>query len=228
MSVVDDLRAAVRALRRSPGFVLAAAVALAVGIGATTAIFSVVDALLLRPMPYARGDALAVVWADVPQDRTLEMPPSYPDFVDWRAALVRPGGPLTGLAFARSHDQLLRGPESAVQVNTALVSDGFFGVLGGRPLLGRTLRPDDERPGAPRVVVLTYRLWREQFGGDPGIVGRPVSFAEGAATVVGVMPAGYEYPGRWAQAWAPLAPYAAAIRRSGPGSTAAICAPTRA
>ncbi|MBV9881076.1 MAG: ABC transporter permease [Gemmatirosa sp.] len=206
--MLADLRTAVRALRRAPGFVVAAVVTLALGIGATTAIFSVVDAMLLRPLPYAHAQQLVTLWSHQ-GDARAEGPPSYPDFTDWRDALTGAGRPFAGLAIARSEGLLLRGSESAASVNIAVVSDGFFGVLGGRPLLGRTFTAAEERADAPRVIVLGHRLWRTRFGGDPRVVGRTLDFAQGSFTVVGVMPPGYEYPGRWAEAWAPLAPWAA-------------------
>jgi predicted permease len=205
----SDLTLALRSLRRAPGFVLAVVLTLALGIGAATAIFSVVDAMLLRPLPYRDADRLVAVWANPTNNAALTAPASYPDFADWRASLAGPAKRLDDVAFVRSEGLLLRGGEGAVSLNVAYVSDGFFRLLGGRPLLGRTFTADEERAGAPHVIVLGHRLWRARFGADPSVVGRTLDFAEGSYTVVGVMPAGYEYPGRWAEAWAPLAPLAA-------------------
>lgn len=206
--MLADLASALRALRRAPAFVATAVLTLALGIGATTAIFTVVDGMLLRPLPYRDGERLVAVWTD-PGDAQGTIPPSYPDFVDWRAAVAGTGQPFADIAYVRSEGLLLRGAESAASVNVAYVSDGFFGVLGGPPLLGRTFRPDEERADGPPVIVLTHRLWQTRFAGDRAIIGRTLDFAEGSYTVVGVMPPGYEYPGRWAEAWAPLAPLAA-------------------
>ena len=206
--MLADLRHALRTLRRAPGFALTAVVTLALGIGATTSIFGVVDAMLLRPLPYEAAERLVTVWSNR-EDPTLEVPPSYADFADWRRDASGPGRPIEDVALARSESLLLRGRESAVDVNVAFVSEGFLRLLGGRPLHGRGFTPDEERPGGPRVIVLGYRLWQARFGGDVRVVGRPVDFAQGSYTVVGVMPPGYEYPGRWAEAWAPLAPLAA-------------------
>ncbi|HZF68662.1 MAG TPA: hypothetical protein VEZ47_11525, partial [Gemmatirosa sp.] len=110
-----DLRYALRTLRRAPGFVLAAVATLALGIGATTAIFSVVDAMLLRPLPYDAAERLVTVWSDR-DDPTLEVPPSYADFEDWRREASGPGRPLAAIALARSEGLLLRGRESAQEV----------------------------------------------------------------------------------------------------------------
>jgi hypothetical protein len=189
--MLADLASALRALRRAPGFVAAAVLTLALGIGATTAIFTVVDGMLLRPLPYGDAVRLVTVWSHATQP-TAQTPPSYPDFADWRRSVSGPGRPFVDLGFARSEGLLLRGTESAADVNVAFVSDGFLRVLDGRPLLGRTFRAEEERPGGPRVIVLGYRLWRNRFGADPSIVGRTLEFAQGSYTVVGVMPAGYE------------------------------------
>lgn len=208
-----DLRLAWRALRAAPGYALAAALTLALGIGAATSIFSVVDAVLLRPLPYRDPARVVVLWSHRSGpggDPAGEMPPSAPDVADWSAALAGPGRPFAGVAFSRSEGLRLRTPDGAVGLNAAAVSPGFFQTLGGRVLIGRTPRPDEETPGAPRVAVLTHRTWRQRFGGDPGVVGRTVAFVEGPVTIVGVMPPGYEYPGRWAELWTPLASTAAA------------------
>jgi putative ABC transport system permease protein len=206
--MLSDLRLALRALRRTPGFVAAAVLTLGLGIGATTAIFSVVDATLLRPLPYRDAEQLVTLWSHR-EDPTAEIPPSYADFEDWRRGAAGPGRRVQDMAFARSESLLLRGGDGARMVNTAFVSDGFFRTVGGRPLLGRTVTADEERAGGARTIVLGHRLWQARFGGDPTVVGRTLDFAQGSYTVVGVMPPGYEYPGRWAEAWAPLAPLAA-------------------
>ncbi len=206
--MLSDLRLALRTLRRTPGFVAAAVLTLGIGIGDTTAIFSVVDAMLLRPLPYRDAAQLVTLWSHR-EDPTAEIPPSYADFDDWRRAAAGPGRRVQDMAFARSESLLLRGGDGAAMVNTAFVSDGFFRTLGGRPLLGRTFTADEERAGGTRAIVLGHRLWQSRFGGDRTVVGRTLDFAQGSYTVVGVMPPGYEYPGRWAEAWAPLAPLAA-------------------
>jgi putative ABC transport system permease protein len=197
---MNELRYALRSLRRSPSFALAAVVALGLGIGATTAVFSVVDGVLLRPLGYAEPDRLVVVYARHPQQGDFYSP-SYPDFRDWRG---QAGDVFDGMAFLRSESLLLRGTDGAQRLNGAHVSEGFFAVLGTRPLLGRAFLPEEERPGGPRVLVLKYATWQGRFGGDPTVVGRTLDFGEGAYTVIGVMPRDFTYPA-WGDVYAPLA-----------------------
>ena len=199
--MLHDLRHAFRSLLKTPGFALAAVFALALGIGANTAVFSVVNGVLLRPLGYADPDRLVVLYAAHPQQGEFNSP-SYPDFRDWRDA-GDAAGALEGMAFLRSETLLLRRTEGALRINGAHVSDGFFPLLGTKPLLGRTFTPDEERPGGPRVLVLKYAAWQKHFGGDPTVVGRTLDFGEGAYTVIGVMPRAFTYPD-WGDAYAPL------------------------
>src|SRR5215207_7654434 len=199
--MLRDLRHALRSLGKTPGFALAAVLALALGIGANTAVFSVVNGVLLRPLGYADPDRLVLLYAAHPPQGEFNSP-SYPAFRDWRDA-GDAGGALDGMAFLRSETLLLRRTEGALRINGAHVSDGFFPLLGTKPLLGRTFTPDEERPGGPRVLVLKYTTWQKHFGGDPTVVGRALDFAEGAYTVIGVMPRAFTYPD-WGDAYAPL------------------------
>ena len=198
--MLRDLSLAFRQLRRAPGFAAAAVLTLALGIGANTAAFSVVNGVLLKPLAYPDSDRLVSVYSTDPAGNPF-YGPSYLDFRDLREAST---GTFEGMAFMRSGTLLLRGREGAEPVNAAHVSEGFFGVLGVRPALGRLFAPDEERPGGPRVIVLKYDLWQRSFGGDPAVVGRTLDFAEGAYTVVGVLPRGADYP-TWANAFAPAA-----------------------
>ena len=208
MSLLDDtlrdLALAARSLRRTPGFAAVAVLTLAVGIGATTAIYRVVDAVLLRPLPFADAGRLVVVRQHRVEDARTPLEATYPDFVEWRAQ-------------ARSFDGVAAVPTNASrfvletpdgggeQVYGALGSGELFAVLGARPLLGRTLRPEDDRAGAAPVAVVGHRLWRTRLGGDPAAVGRPVTLGGTTYTVVGVMPPGFEFP-RAAELWVPLLP----------------------
>ena len=196
---MNDLRFALRSLRKTPGFTLSAVLALALGIGATTAVFSVVNGVLLRPLGYADPDRLVLVYATHPRQGPF-YPPSIPDFQDWRA---QSRDAFEDMAIMRGDGLLLRGTDGAQNVLVAHVSEGFFRVLGARPLLGRAFTADEERPGGPRVVVLKHATWQTRFGSDPGVVGRTLDFAEGAYTVVGVMPRGFDVP-FWGEFYAPL------------------------
>jgi putative ABC transport system permease protein len=223
----QDLRHAVRRLARSPGFTLAAVVTLALGIGATTAIFSVVDGVLLRPLSYKDPDRIVLVWerfAARHQDRNVVNPGNY---LDWRDR----ASSFTDLAaFTWTAETFTGGKPEIVQGRA--VTPNFFRTLGASPELGRVFSPAEAAPGGPHVIVLSDGLWRQRFGGDSSVIGRPVPVAGGSAIVLGVMPPAFR-PMPWGteQYWAPfrLDPndrtrqgrYAMVVGRLRPGVTAA-------
>jgi predicted permease len=194
----QDLRYAARMLRNNPGFAIVAVVTLALGIGVNTAIFSVVDAVLLRPLPFAQPGQLIRLY------QTEAQPGNYPftgpDFLDWKTknhtfqdmALI--GWPQ---AFNLSGEGA---PDNITGVRTEA---NFFPLLGARALLGRTFAPDEDQPGKERVVILSYALWQRQFGADPKVLGRTIQLDGQTQTVIGVMPPSFRYPAV-AQLWAPL------------------------
>jgi putative ABC transport system permease protein len=196
-----DLRFALRSLARSPALSLAALVALALGIGANTAIFSVLDAVLLEPLPYPRPDRLVLLI-----DANLEagfprFSSSPPNFVDWRAQ----SRSFTAMAAFRRTRLALTGPGAdPEQLRGVAASGDFFRVLGVEPALGRAFGPREDRPGGEKVIVLGYELWRRRFGGDRGLLGRSVTVEGEPHTVIGVMPEGFAFPAR-VEAWTPLA-----------------------
>jgi putative ABC transport system permease protein len=198
-----DLRYAVRALRRRPGFTLASIVVLALGIGANTAIFSVVHAVLLAPLPYEDPGRLVFVWHTPPQSgfpglsRFAVSPANY---FDWKAQ----SRAFERMAIIRFRPFNLTGTEQPETLRGAAVSADFFPVLGVEPILGRTFVPEEDRPGARRVVVLSEGLWTRRFGADRHIVGRSISLDGQPSTVIGVMGAAVRLPD-WAQLWTPLA-----------------------
>ena len=203
-TTLQDLRYALRGYRRSPGFAAAALLVLALGIGANAAIFTVVNAALLEPLPFTQPDRLVAVWHTPP-------PASFPgmtqfavsaaNYLDWQREQH---------VFERMSVQHFRtfalssGGGEPEQVRGQGVSHGFFHVLGVTPLLGRSFVPDEDRPGADRVVILGHRLWQRRFGGDRGLVGRTILLDGTPHTVVGIMDASFAYPD-WAQLWTPLA-----------------------
>jgi putative ABC transport system permease protein len=197
-----DLRYAVRSLWRRPRFTAVAVAVLAIGIGASTAVFSVVDAVMLRPLPFADAGRLVAVWQRSPDNSVPFIEVSYPDYLDWR----RQARAFESMAIIPSVNQgfMLAGDEPA-QVQGRLVSGNFFDVLGAHALLGRTLRPDDDRPDASRVAVLGYGLWQRRFGADPAVVGRKVVVDGTPLEVVGVMPPAFRYPPK-AELWTPVVP----------------------
>ena len=195
----QDLRYGLRALRKAPAFTLLSALTLALGIGATTAMFSVVNAVLLKPLPFARPEALVRVWtswANYPLGSV-----SAPELHDWRDR----ASTLAGIAAytQKGGSSLTTGGGEPETVNVAATSANFFEVLGVRPALGRTFLPGEDQPGKTGVVVIGQGLWRRMFGADPGIVGRTVSLQGEPVTVVGVLPAGFAYPSAEVDLWQP-------------------------
>jgi putative ABC transport system permease protein len=193
---VRDLGFTGRALRRRPGLLMATLLTLALGVGATTALLTMADHVYLRPLPYPAADRLHTVWGVT--ESFDQVQPSYPDFRDWRGSVRS-----AELVFALGEVYALGTDDGVEQVVGGAVADRFFQVFGTRPLLGRTFADDEEREGAS-VVVLSHRLWMRTFGGDPAVVGSDVVVNGTWRRVVGVMPAGFEWP-QWAQLWEPLA-----------------------
>jgi predicted permease len=201
----QDIRYALRAMRRAPGFTAAALVTLALGIGANTAVFSVVRTVLLTPLPFAEPDQLVRVWHANHGTSAERNATSEPDFNDWRAQ-TRAAQSMGGYFFAEGLSGLdLTGGGQPERLSAALVTDGFFATLRARPMLGRVLATADQVGGQNRVVVLGYGLWARRFNSDPAIIGRTIELNATPFTVVGVMPAGFAYPSEnTLDAWIPL------------------------
>jgi predicted permease len=179
-----DLRYAARTLRKSPGFTLVATLTLALGIGANTAIFSVVDAVILRPLPYAEPSRLVELWGNVKRAQVERRGASYPDYVDWRDQ----SHSFEGMAAFSDMNGILSGDEPE-RLTGEMVSQAYFGLLGVRAALGRTFRPEeDQSPQRDAVLILSDSLWKRRFGGDPAIAGRAVRLNDREFYVVGVMP----------------------------------------
>ncbi len=190
-SLLQDLRFAVRQLRKSPGFALTTTLTLALGIGATTAMFSLINSVLLRPLPFPDPDRLVLPAA---LNQSLSKPgvptsTSYPDFFDWRAQAHS----FEAMASYRAEGRAFTGNGQPQQVETQIVAADFFRVLAVPPLLGRGFLLDDEKPGM-HVAVLRYETWQSLFGGAPNIVGRNITLDNVSYTVVGVMPKGFSFP----------------------------------
>ncbi len=180
-----DLRYGLRTLRQSPGFTSVATITLALGIGATTAIFSVVYAFLLRPLPYQDPAALVVLNETTPKVGLVSV--SYPDFLDWRAQ----SRAFSQMAVVHNEEFNLSGIDQPEDVSGAAVSPNFLAMLGVLPLLGRDFDASEEKPGARPVVLLSYQLWQSHFGGDPSAIGRSITLNGRAFTIMGVLPADY-------------------------------------
>lgn len=187
-SLLQDLKYALRILRKSPAFTLAAIVTLALGIGANTTVFSVVDAVLLRPLPYMHPERL--VEAESFFDRNSNPSNlSYPDFLDWRAQ----NHSFERLVSYHDKNFTITGAARAVHVTGQVVSWDLLPMLGLHPEIGRGFTPDEEKRGA-RVVLLSHALWVSQFGADQAVVGRTIQLSGETFTVIGVMPAGFRFP----------------------------------
>jgi predicted permease len=196
--VIRDLVHATRTLRRSPGYSVAVVLTLALGIGGTAAVTSVLRSVLLRPLSYAPADRVVTA---LERDSTgSERLASYPTFQDWRSGTTT----FEGLAFVRGLGAVVKTGSGAERLIGAYVSEDFFRVLSDSPLLGRTLAAGDFASGSPGAVVLSHRLWQRRFGGDRSAVGRGLVLGGRSYTVVGVMAPDYGYP-TWADLYAPIA-----------------------
>jgi putative ABC transport system permease protein len=198
---LHDLRYAVRSFLKSPGFALVAILTLALGVGANTAIFSVLHAVVLRDLPYHEADRVAVMWTWSLQ-QNLPDGSSYLNFRDWKAQ-SREFGQMAAYLRPEFTRGTLTGDGESVRVNVGLVGPDFFELLGTAPVAGRTFVADDFKDRASAVVI-SYALWQQRFGADPRTVGRTIQVDGAAAEVVGVMPPGFELPTAEVQLWRPL------------------------
>lgn len=223
-----DLQFGLRALIARPGFSLAAVLTLALGIGANTAVFSVLNGLLLKPLPYADGERLVQVYNVYPKMGLFDAGSSIPDYLDRKSevAALEDLALYTGTSFNLSHDGA---PQRLVGIRTTA---SLFSTLGVSAQLGRTFASDAEVEGSDRVAVLSYTSWRNQFAGDPEILNKDVRLNGEKYRVVGVMPEGFAFPNRETQLWVPFAfteaqrsdnergqEYSNSIGRLAPGAT---------
>src|SRR5690349_2422695 len=196
--LIQDLRYGLRTLLKKPSFALVAVTTLALGIGANTAIFSVVNAVLLRPLPFKDQDRVVVAWNRGAEaaggDRT---PLAVTDLLDWRTQSKS----FENVSAYQQRYFNYTGGDSPERVRGAGVAADFFETLGVQPLLGRTFHPDEEKPGAVRVAVISEGFWRKYFAGDPGVLDRTIKLNDAAFNIVGVMPAGLNFPSRDVEIW---------------------------
>ncbi len=196
-TLLQDLQYGCRNLLKTPGFAVVVALTLAIGMGANTAIFSVIDSILLRPLPFPAPDRLVRLYET--EAAPGQYPFSPPDFLDWRAQNTT----LSDMAlFSYPVDLNVSGQGEPDRITGSRTQANFFSVLGARPLLGRTWAAGEDQPGKDDVVILSYSLWRSRFAGDPGVIGRTVELNSRKCTIVGVMPASMRFPS-WAEVWVP-------------------------
>ena len=201
-NLISDLRQSLRALRRNPAFALGAILVLALGIGANTAIFSIVNAALLRPLPFDQPDQLVQIWQAPPSKSfpgITQFSVSPANYLDWKAQSTS----FESMSIYRFRGLTFGGTDNPEITPASAVGPDFFTVFRVQPLLGRTLTPDDEHPGTTSIL-LGYQVWRDRFGSDPSIAGRDVTIDSERFTVVGVMPDKFRMPD-YALAWVPLA-----------------------
>ncbi len=187
-TLLQDLRYGARLLFKSRGFTFVAVISLALGIGANTAVFSVVNAVLLRALPYQEPERIVLLWGDDRKRADHREQVSATDVADWRAQAKS----FAAVSTYGDWRALVSGDGVPERLTAAQVGDGFFDVMQGRPLLGRVLLPAEQQDGKDFVVVLSYGLWQRRYGGDPGIVGRTLTLSGRPYTVVGVMPADFQ------------------------------------
>ena len=183
--VVEDMRFGLRLLRKNPGFTAVAVLTLALGIGANAAVFSVVYAVLLRPLPYKDPSSLIVLNETTPMVGTVSV--SYPNFLDWRSQ----SRTFSEMAAVRGVGFNLAGVTQPENISGGAVSPNFLSMMGVRPFLGRDFEASEEKAGTPPVLLLSYSLWQSHFGGDPNIVGRTIKLDDRSFTIVGVLPPNY-------------------------------------
>src|SRR5499426_270762 len=200
-TLIQDLRFGARMLLKQPGFTLIAVITLALGIGANMTIFSVVNAVLLRPLPYQNPEQLALIWGKLPGHVSGNVGASAPEFADYRDQNLV----FSSVAAYTSSSFNLSGVGEPERIVGTLVSASFFPLLDVRPALGRAFLNEEDRPGHDRVVILSHGLWRRRFAGDPAVIGRSVTLDGQSHTVIGVAPAGFRFPDDETEIWKPIA-----------------------
>ena len=187
--MLQDLTYAVRWLRKNPGFTVLSVLMLAVGIGVNTAMFSVINAVLLRPLPYAEADR--IVWMNESGPEIKDRLVSYPNFVDWRAR----NQVFEAMSTFRGYVVNITGTDRPESVNARMVTSDYFKVMRATPILGRDFTPEDDRPGAAPVTLISYGTWQQRFASDPNIVGQTMRLDDKPHTIIGVLPESFVHQG---------------------------------
>jgi putative ABC transport system permease protein len=202
LTVWQDLKYGARMLLRSPSFTIIAVLSLALGIGANTAIFTLIDAVLLRPLPFREAGKLVVVWEEASKIGFPRNTPAWANFVDWKTQnkVFEDMAVLIGSGFS------LTGDGEPERLEAQAVTANMFPLLGVQPKLGRNFTEAEDQPGGPRVAILSNGLWQRRFGGDPAMVGREILLDDKKYTVIGVMPAAFQILWKNVNLWVPAAP----------------------
>jgi putative ABC transport system permease protein len=200
-ALLKDIRYGVRGLIKRPGFTVIALITLALGIGANTAIFSVINAVLLRPLQFKNPEELVIVWEDASFAGFPLNTPAPANYFDWK----NQNQSFVDMAACAELSYNITGDGEPERVMTFAVTENFFPVFGVQPLLGRNFLAEEDRPGANKVVMLSHSLWQSRYGGDPHIVNREILLNGAKHTVVGVMPASFQFLEREVRLWVPIA-----------------------
>src|SRR5437773_4063122 len=195
----QDVRYGFRQLRKNRGLTVVCVLTLAIGIGATTAIFSIVDSLLLRPLPYPNSHRVVRIWNTFSPRGMTELTASEPEFLQYRQSQTL--AHVTGFALGST---TLTGRGDPARLSVSWGTSDFLAVLGTQPVLGRSFSPDEHEPGHDQVVILSHPLWRDRFGSNPAIIGQSVILNGKSSIVIGVMPASFRFPSGDVDLWQPL------------------------
>ena len=209
-NLLQDIRYSIRTLAKRPAFTVVAVLTLALGIGANTAIFTVVDAALIRSLPYENPDALVHFWETTPRQDFSQHEASYPDYLDLRAQ----NNVFEDMAGYNGNSMTITGRDAPERLRAARVTSSFFSVLGVKPVLGRVFLDGEDQPGAERIVVLSHGLWQRRFGANPDIIGQTLNLNNDTYTVVGVLPPKFKFARVGdAELWVPLNPMPFQVNR---------------
>jgi putative ABC transport system permease protein len=200
-TIIKDIRYAIRGLLQRPGFTAIALITLALGIGANTAIFSVVNAVLLRPLPFSDPEQLVIVWEDAAFAGFPRNTPAPANYADWKTQ----NQSFVDMAATAEKSFNITGDGEPERVTAHAVTANFFPLFGVPPLLGRGFTPDEDRPGGNKVAVLSYSLWQTRYGGDRQIINHDILLNGEKFSVVGVMPSGFQFLDKEVRLWVPLA-----------------------
>ncbi|HET6853741.1 MAG TPA: ABC transporter permease, partial [Pyrinomonadaceae bacterium] len=200
-TLLKDIRYAVRGLVKRPGFTVIALLTLALGIGANTAIFSVVNAVLLRPLPFRDPEQVVIVWEDASFAGFPHNTPAPANYIDWK----NQNQSFSDMAASAEVSFNITGDGDPERVTAFAVTHNFFPLFGVQPLLGRSFLPEEDRPGGNKVIVLSYSLWQSRYGGDAHVLNRDIQLNGVKHTVVGVMPASFQFLESEVRLWVPLA-----------------------
>ncbi len=203
MSFFQDIKFGARRLLREPGFTSVVVIALALGIGVNTTVFTLVNAVLFRGLPFEQSDRVMYLSSNDPAKNRTDIRVSYPDFRDWRAESKT----FKGLAAFSQMGMVISDTNAPERYNGPRLTASTFSLIGQKPMLGRDFLPDEDRPGATPVCILGYAIWENRYGRDPNILGRSIRINDVATTIVGVMPRGMKFP-ETAELWIPLVPTA--------------------